>query len=210
MVHQEGDEDTFRVKAAVSREEREAKRRHSEALQHQISANDSTSVWKGLRRVNYRPNAPPLQQQCTPGQQRQRDSSNTTPSSPSPAGAQASSHLDCLHHHPHHQKAEDQGTEGLQTVPPTSGVMKSFEPCASTPQPSPRPPPGPPAVHLQGQQVCDTVHMALPYILQHLDSAGSYARILFVELHIQHHLTAPLQVKLSVPDPTCRWIRLPV
>lgn len=56
-------------KYRFSKEVREAKRWYSEKLQHQFSTNDSTPVWKELRQVtNYRPKAPLLNQQCTPGQ----------------------------------------------------------------------------------------------------------------------------------------------
>ena len=38
---------------------REAKRQYSEKLQQQFSANDSGSVWKGLRQItNYKPKPP--------------------------------------------------------------------------------------------------------------------------------------------------------
>ena len=55
------------------------------------------------------------------------------------------------------------------------------------------------------------VNLALHYILQHLDSAGTYARILFVDFSSAFNAIIPalLQEKLSqlsVPDSTCRWI----
>ena len=53
--------------------------------------------------------------------------------------------------------------------------------------------------------------MALHYSLQHLDSPGTYARILFVDFSSAFNTILPalLQVRLSqlhVPDSTCRWI----
>ncbi|KAF7640980.1 hypothetical protein LDENG_00001730 [Lucifuga dentata] len=53
--------------------------------------------------------------------------------------------------------------------------------------------------------------MALHFILQHLDSPGTYARILFVDFSSAFNTIIPalLQNKLSqlnVPDSTCRWI----
>ncbi len=53
--------------------------------------------------------------------------------------------------------------------------------------------------------------MALHFILQHLDSSGTYARILFVDFSSAFNTIIPalLQDKLSqlnVPDSTCRWI----
>ena len=48
-------------------------------------------------------------------------------------------------------------------------------------------------------------------MLQHLDSAGTYTRVLFVHFSSAFNTIVPelLQVKLSqlsVPDPICRWI----
>ena len=61
------------------------------------------------------------------------------------------------------------------------------------------------------RSVDDAVNMALHFILQHLDSAGTYARILFVDYSSAFNTIIPtlLQDKLSqlhVPDSTCRWI----
>src|SRR4029434_5838929 len=47
------------TKYRFSKEVREAKRLYSEKLQHQFSASDSASVWKGLRQLtNGKPRAP--------------------------------------------------------------------------------------------------------------------------------------------------------
>ncbi|KAI3364857.1 hypothetical protein L3Q82_001043 [Scortum barcoo] len=53
--------------------------------------------------------------------------------------------------------------------------------------------------------------MGLHYILQHLDSPGTYARILFVDFSLAFNTIIPdiLHSKLSqltVPAPTCQWI----
>ena len=61
------------------------------------------------------------------------------------------------------------------------------------------------------RSVDDAVNMALHYILRHLDTAGTYARILFVDFSSAFNTVIPalLQDKLSqlsVPDSTCRWI----
>ena len=61
------------------------------------------------------------------------------------------------------------------------------------------------------RSVDDAVNMALHFILQHLDSAGTYARILLVDYSSAFNTIIPtlLQGKLSqlhVPDSPCRWI----
>ncbi|KAK0152143.1 hypothetical protein N1851_006480 [Merluccius polli] len=55
-----GDKDRFKeAKYKFSKAVKEAKRLYSEKLQHQFSANDSASVWKGLRQItNYKPKVP--------------------------------------------------------------------------------------------------------------------------------------------------------
>ena len=47
-----GDKDRFKeAKYKFSKAVKEAKRQYSEKLQHQFSANDSASVWRGLRQI---------------------------------------------------------------------------------------------------------------------------------------------------------------
>ena len=55
-----GDRDRFRVsKYQFSKAVRDAKREYAEKLQHQLSANDAASVWRGLRKItNYKPKPP--------------------------------------------------------------------------------------------------------------------------------------------------------
>ncbi|TWW71548.1 putative RNA-directed DNA polymerase from transposon BS [Takifugu flavidus] len=60
------------------------------------------------------------------------------------------------------------------------------------------------------RSVDDAVNLALHSILQHLDSPGTYARILFVDFSSAFNTICPalLQDKLSqlsVPDSLCRW-----
>ncbi|XP_049914655.1 uncharacterized protein LOC126398998 [Epinephelus moara] len=57
----------------------------------------------------------------------------------------------------------------------------------------------------------DAVNMALHFTLQHLDSPGTYARILFVDFSSALNTIIPALLhdklsQLSVPDSTCRWI----
>uniref|UniRef100_A0A8C6PEI1 Reverse transcriptase domain-containing protein n=1 Tax=Nothobranchius furzeri TaxID=105023 RepID=A0A8C6PEI1_NOTFU len=61
------------------------------------------------------------------------------------------------------------------------------------------------------RSVDDAINLALHFILQHLDSPGTYARILFVDFSSAFNTILPalLQDKLSmlnVPNSTCRWI----
>lgn len=53
------------------------------------------------------------------------------------------------------------------------------------------------------RSVDDAVNMALHFILQQLDSSGTYARILFVD---SSSLLQDKLSQLSRPDSTCRWI----
>ena len=61
------------------------------------------------------------------------------------------------------------------------------------------------------RSVDHAINTALRFILRHLDSTGTYARILFVDFSsaFNNIIPALLQNKLSqlsVPDSTCRWI----
>ncbi|KAI3365834.1 hypothetical protein L3Q82_000719 [Scortum barcoo] len=62
------------------------------------------------------------------------------------------------------------------------------------------------------RSVDDAVNMGLHYILQHLDSPGTYARILFVDFSLAFNTIIPdiLHSKLSqltvMPAPNCQWI----
>ncbi|KAI9999457.1 hypothetical protein NQD34_018188 [Periophthalmus magnuspinnatus] len=61
------------------------------------------------------------------------------------------------------------------------------------------------------RSVDDAINLALHSILQHLDTLGTYATILFVDFSSAFNTILPalLQdklVQLNVPDSTCRWI----
>ncbi|KAK3557326.1 hypothetical protein QTP70_026594, partial [Hemibagrus guttatus] len=61
------------------------------------------------------------------------------------------------------------------------------------------------------RSVDDAVNMALHFILQHLDSPGSYARILFVAFSSAFNTIVPALLRdklfhLNVPDSMCSWI----
>ncbi|KAK3531919.1 hypothetical protein QTP70_034420, partial [Hemibagrus guttatus] len=61
------------------------------------------------------------------------------------------------------------------------------------------------------RSVDNAVNMALHFILQHLDSPGSYARILFVDFSSAFNTIIPALLKdklfqLNVPDSMCSWI----
>ncbi|KAK3546360.1 hypothetical protein QTP70_025765 [Hemibagrus guttatus] len=61
------------------------------------------------------------------------------------------------------------------------------------------------------RSVDDAVNMALYFIIQHLDSPGSYARILFVDFSSDFNTIVPARLReklfqLNVPDSMCSWI----
>ncbi|KAK3507174.1 hypothetical protein QTP70_009517 [Hemibagrus guttatus] len=61
------------------------------------------------------------------------------------------------------------------------------------------------------RSVDDAVNMALHFILQHLDSPGSYASILFVDFSSAFNTIIPALLRdklfqLNVPDSMCSWI----
>ncbi|KAK3533800.1 hypothetical protein QTP70_029508, partial [Hemibagrus guttatus] len=61
------------------------------------------------------------------------------------------------------------------------------------------------------RSVDDAVNMALHFILQHLDSPGSYARIPFVDFSSAFNMIVPSLLRdklfqLNVPDTMCSWI----
>uniref|UniRef100_A0AAQ4Q5M4 Reverse transcriptase domain-containing protein n=1 Tax=Gasterosteus aculeatus aculeatus TaxID=481459 RepID=A0AAQ4Q5M4_GASAC len=120
-------------------------------------------------------------------------------------------HVPGLHHHPCSQEAQDHRTQCLQARRPL--VMKSFERLVLTHLKSLTDPLLDPLqfAYRANRSVDDAVNMALHYILQHLDSPGTYARILFMDFSSAFNTIIPslLQDKLSqlhVPDSTCKWI----
>ncbi|KAF7651506.1 hypothetical protein LDENG_00110210, partial [Lucifuga dentata] len=102
------------------------------------------------------------------------------------------------------------GLNDYRPVALTSVVMKSFEHLVlshlkATTDPLLDP------LQFANRSVDDAVNIALHFILHHLDSSGTYARILFVDSSSAFNTIIPalLQDKLSqlnVPDSTCRWI----
>nr|XP_049617866.1 uncharacterized protein LOC125993161 isoform X1 [Syngnathus scovelli]XP_049617867.1 uncharacterized protein LOC125993161 isoform X1 [Syngnathus scovelli] len=105
------------------------------------------------------------------------------------------------------------GTNDYRPVALTSVVMKSFERLVLNHLKDVT---GPLLDPLQfayqaNRSVDDAVNMGLHYILQHLDTPGKYARILFVNFSSAFHTIAPdiLQqklIQLAVPASTCQWI----
>ena len=105
------------------------------------------------------------------------------------------------------------GLNDYRPVALTSVVMKSFErlilphlKTITTPLLDPLQ-----FAYRANRSVDDAVNLALHSILQHLDSPGTYARILFVDFSSAFNTILPalLQDKLSqlnVPDSLCRWI----
>ena len=63
-----------------------------------------------------------------------------------------------------------------------------------------------PPAYRANRSVDDAVNMALHFILQHLDSTGTYARILFVELCLQHHHSGTA-TRQALPA-ECAWLHL--
>ncbi|KAK3506415.1 hypothetical protein QTP70_001190 [Hemibagrus guttatus] len=66
-------------------------------------------------------------------------------------------------------------------------------------------------VYRANKSVDDAVNMAFHFILQHLDSPGSYARILFVDFSYTFNTIIPALLRdklfqLNVPDSMCSWI----
>nr|XP_049607753.1 uncharacterized protein LOC125987414 isoform X2 [Syngnathus scovelli] len=105
------------------------------------------------------------------------------------------------------------GMNDYRPVALTSVVMKSFERLVLYHLKDVR---GPLLDPLQfayraNRSVDDAVNMGLHYILQHLDTPGKYARILFVDFSSAFNTIAPdiLQqklIQLAVPASTCQWI----
>ncbi|KAK0156400.1 putative RNA-directed DNA polymerase from transposon BS [Merluccius polli] len=95
------------------------------------------------------------------------------------------------------KKPRTTGLNDFRPVALTSVVMKSFEHLVLSHLKDITDPFLDPLqfAYRANRSVDDAVNLALHYILQHLDSAGTYARILCEKLS-----------QLSVPDSTCRWI----
>uniref|UniRef100_A0A3B3I122 Reverse transcriptase domain-containing protein n=1 Tax=Oryzias latipes TaxID=8090 RepID=A0A3B3I122_ORYLA len=105
------------------------------------------------------------------------------------------------------------GLNDYRPVALTSVVMKSFERLVLPHLKSFTSPLLDPLqfAYRANRSVDDAINLALHFILQHLDSPGTYARILFVDFSSAFNTILPslLQEKLlqlNVPDSTCRWI----
>uniref|UniRef100_A0A1A8CJ36 Reverse transcriptase domain-containing protein n=2 Tax=Nothobranchius kadleci TaxID=1051664 RepID=A0A1A8CJ36_NOTKA len=105
------------------------------------------------------------------------------------------------------------GLNDYRPVALTSVVMKSFERLVLPHLKSFTSPLLDPLqfAYRANRSVDDAINLALHFILQHLDSPGTYARILFVDFSSAFNTILPalLQDKLSmlnVPNSTCRWI----
>jgi len=111
------------------------------------------------------------------------------------------------------KKSSITGLNDYRPIALTSVVMKSFERLVLTHLKDVT---GPLLDPLQfayraNRSVDDAINMGLHHLLQHLDSPGTYARVLFVDFSSAFNTIIPevLQPKLSqlaVPAPTCRWI----
>ena len=111
------------------------------------------------------------------------------------------------------KKLRTTGLNDYRPVALTSVVMKSFERLVLSHLKAITDPLLDPLqfAYRANRSVDDAVNMALHYTLQHLDSPGTYARILFVDFSSAFNTILPalLQDKLSqlhVPDSTCKWI----
>uniref|UniRef100_A0A8C4DKS3 Reverse transcriptase domain-containing protein n=1 Tax=Dicentrarchus labrax TaxID=13489 RepID=A0A8C4DKS3_DICLA len=111
------------------------------------------------------------------------------------------------------KKARTTGLNDYRPVALTSVVMKSFERLVLSHLKAITDPLLDPLqfAYRANRSVVDAVNMALHFTLQHLDSPGTYARILFVDFSSAFNTIIPalLQDKLSqltVPNSTCRWI----
>lgn len=111
------------------------------------------------------------------------------------------------------KKSPVTGLNDYRPVALTSVVMKSFERLVLTHLKDITDPLLDPLqfAYRSNRSVDDAVNMALHYILHHLDSAGTYARVLFVDFSSAFNTIVPelLHQKLSqltVPPSTCQWI----
>ncbi|KAK3561058.1 hypothetical protein QTP86_026377, partial [Hemibagrus guttatus] len=111
------------------------------------------------------------------------------------------------------KKTKITGLNDYRPVALASVVMKSFERLAlsylkdiTDPLLDPLP-----FAYRANRSVDDAVSIALHFILQHLDSPGSYTRILFVDFSSAFNTIVPALLRdklfqLNVPDSMCSWI----
>ncbi|KAK3522494.1 hypothetical protein QTP86_016002, partial [Hemibagrus guttatus] len=197
-AYRSGDKVLYKqAKYTLNREIRVAKQNYSEKLKKQLSSNDSSSVWNGLKAIT----------------------SYKTPSPGTEANQQLAEDLNefycrkTLHYHPCTQETKNHKNNDYIPVALMSVVMKSFErlvlayfkditgllldPLQFA--------------YRANRSVDDAVNMGLHYILQHLDKPGTYARILFVDFSSAFNTIIPGTLlnkltQLSVPTSICQWI----
>ncbi|KAK3507045.1 hypothetical protein QTP70_001910 [Hemibagrus guttatus] len=111
------------------------------------------------------------------------------------------------------KKTKITGLNDYRPVALTSVVMKSFERLVLTYLKDITDPLLDPLqfAYRANRSVDDAVNMARHFILQHLDSPGSYARILFVDFSSAFNTIIPALLRdklfqLNVPDSMCSWI----
>ncbi|KAK3538384.1 hypothetical protein QTP86_001555, partial [Hemibagrus guttatus] len=111
------------------------------------------------------------------------------------------------------KKTKITGLNDYRPVALTSVVMKSFERLVLSYLKDITDPLLDPLqfAYRANRSVDDAVNMALHFILQHLDSPGSYARILFVDFSSAFNTIIPALLRdklfqLNVPDSMCGWI----
>ncbi|KAK3561055.1 hypothetical protein QTP86_026387, partial [Hemibagrus guttatus] len=121
--------------------------------------------------------------------------------------------LQDLSHVPVPKKTKITGLNDYRPVALTSVVMKSFECLVLSYLKDITDPLLDPLqfAYRTNRSVDNAVNMALHFILQHLDSPGSYARILFVDFSSAFNTIIPALLKdklfqLNVPDSMCSWI----
>ncbi|KAK3515427.1 hypothetical protein QTP70_019918, partial [Hemibagrus guttatus] len=111
------------------------------------------------------------------------------------------------------KKTKITGLNDYRPVALTSVVMKSFERLVLSYLKDITDPLLDPLqfAYRSNRSVDDAVILALHFILQHLDSPGSYARILFVDFSSAFNTIIPALLRdklfqLNVPDSMCSWI----
>ncbi|KAK3528016.1 hypothetical protein QTP86_014221, partial [Hemibagrus guttatus] len=111
------------------------------------------------------------------------------------------------------KKTKITGLNDYRPVALTSVVMKSFERLVLSYLKDITDPLLDPLqfAYRANRSVDDAVNMALHFILQHLDSPGSYTRILFVDFSSAFNTIIPALLRdklfrLNVPDSMCSWI----
>ncbi|KAK3532073.1 hypothetical protein QTP86_006799 [Hemibagrus guttatus] len=111
------------------------------------------------------------------------------------------------------KKTKITGLNDYRPVALTSVVMKSFERLVLSYLKDITDPHLDPLqfAYRANRSVGDAVNMALHFVLQHLDSPGSYARILFVDFSSAFNTIIPALLRdklfqLNVPDSMCSWI----